>query len=156
MWNLCQTTSLVPSQHWFRYWLDALRQQAITCANVDQCLYHYMVSLGCNELNWYDTTELTQYCGWWWPGALAPGHQQPQCWPSSDYTSTYVSQCVQTSHAEVMVASNANCSSAIIIPFEPGHQKQLLMISPNSSKPFAPGTIITTHNCQQFGNTTIA
>ena len=22
----------------------------------------------------------SQHCGYWWPGALAPGHQQPQCW----------------------------------------------------------------------------
>ena len=21
-----------------------------------------------------------QHCGYWWPGALAPGHQWPQCW----------------------------------------------------------------------------
>ena len=21
-----------------------------------------------------------QHCGYWWPGASAPGHQQPQCW----------------------------------------------------------------------------
>ena len=21
-----------------------------------------------------------QHCGYWWPGALAPGHQYPQCW----------------------------------------------------------------------------
>ena len=21
-----------------------------------------------------------QHCGYWWPGAEAPGHQQPQCW----------------------------------------------------------------------------
>ena len=26
--------------------------------------------------------EHTQHCGYWWPGAKAPGHQYPQCWPN--------------------------------------------------------------------------
>ena len=24
----------------------------------------------------------TQHCSYWWPGAKAPGHQYPQCWPN--------------------------------------------------------------------------
>ena len=39
------------SQHWFRKWLDAIRQQAITWTNVDPELRCHMVSLGHNELN---------------------------------------------------------------------------------------------------------
>ena len=36
------------SQHWFRWWLGAVRQQAITwAANVDPDLYHHMALLGC-------------------------------------------------------------------------------------------------------------
>ena len=44
-WNLLMT-----SQHWFRWWLGAFRQQNITSANVDPDLCHHMVSLGHNEL----------------------------------------------------------------------------------------------------------
>ena len=38
------------SQHWFGYWLGAVRQQAITWANVDLDPCCHMVSLGHNEL----------------------------------------------------------------------------------------------------------
>ena len=38
------------SQHWFRWWLGAVRQQAITWTNVDPDLCRHMVSLGQNEL----------------------------------------------------------------------------------------------------------
>ena len=39
---------LVISQHWFKQWLSAVRQQPITCANVDTDLWRHMASLGCN------------------------------------------------------------------------------------------------------------
>ena len=38
------------SQHWFRWWLGAVRQQAITWANVDPDLQRRMASLGHNVL----------------------------------------------------------------------------------------------------------
>ena len=38
------------SQHWFRWWLGAVRQQAITWANVDTDPCRHMASLGHNEL----------------------------------------------------------------------------------------------------------
>ena len=38
------------SQHWFRWWLGAVRQQAITWANVDPNLCRHMASLGPDEL----------------------------------------------------------------------------------------------------------
>ena len=38
------------SQHWFRKWLGAVKQQAITWDNVDPDLCRHMVSLGHNEL----------------------------------------------------------------------------------------------------------
>ena len=38
------------SQHWFRYWLGADRQQAITWGNVDPDLCHRSELLGHNEL----------------------------------------------------------------------------------------------------------
>ena len=42
----CHRTLLIRSQHWFRQWLGAVRQQAITWSNVDPELCHHMVSLG--------------------------------------------------------------------------------------------------------------
>ena len=50
-------SSLMISQHWFREWLGAIRQQAITRANVDPDLCHQMASLGLNEL--------THWVLWW-------------------------------------------------------------------------------------------
>ena len=41
--------TLVLSQHWFRQWLGAVRQQAITWAKVDPDLCRHMASLGANE-----------------------------------------------------------------------------------------------------------
>ena len=35
-------TSLMKSQHWYRYWLGAIRQQAIICTNIDQVLQYHM------------------------------------------------------------------------------------------------------------------
>ena len=58
------------SQHWFRLWLGAVRQQAITWANVDQCLCRHMASLGANELT-YGTNFFSKkiqhlfFRSWW-------------------------------------------------------------------------------------------
>ena len=61
----CHKTLLMKSQHWFRLWLGAVRQQAITWANVDPDLCRQMVSLSLNELKinkdnniwiWYNIT----------------------------------------------------------------------------------------------------
>ena len=49
----CHWDLLMMSQHWFRYWLGAVRQQAITWINVDPDLSRHMVSLGHNELMYY-------------------------------------------------------------------------------------------------------
>ena len=46
----CHRTLLMISHHWFRWWLGAVRQQAITWTSVDQDLQHHMASLGPNEL----------------------------------------------------------------------------------------------------------
>ena len=40
------------SQHWLRLWLDAVRQQAIIWANVDQDPCHHMPSLGHKALSY--------------------------------------------------------------------------------------------------------
>ena len=37
----CHKTSMVFSQHWFRWWFGAIRHQAIPWANVDLCRHHY-------------------------------------------------------------------------------------------------------------------
>ena len=42
----CHRTLLKISQHWFRYWLGAVRQQTTTCANVDHYLCSQMESIG--------------------------------------------------------------------------------------------------------------
>ena len=55
-------TLLMVSQHWFRLWLGALRQQAITWANVDPDLCRHMVSLGHNELT-HGTSWQVTFCG---------------------------------------------------------------------------------------------
>ena len=44
----CNRNPLRISEHWFRQWLDALQQRAITWANDDWDLCHYMASLGHN------------------------------------------------------------------------------------------------------------
>ena len=49
-WGDCHWTSLIRSQHWFRWWLGAIRQWAITYTNVDTVVCHRTVSLGCNDL----------------------------------------------------------------------------------------------------------
>ena len=53
----CQWTLLMRSQHWFRWWLGAVRQQAITWANVDSDLCRHMASLGHSEF-WYEQFEV--------------------------------------------------------------------------------------------------
>ena len=54
VWGISYEIAL---SHWFRYWLGAVRQQAITLANVDPDLCRQIVSLGLNEL-----TLLVQSC----------------------------------------------------------------------------------------------
>ena len=46
----CHRILLMISQDWFRYWLGAVRQEAITWANVDSVPCRLMASLGHNEL----------------------------------------------------------------------------------------------------------
>ena len=45
----CRSTLLMISQHWFRQWLGAFRQQAITWANGDPDLCRHIASLGPNS-----------------------------------------------------------------------------------------------------------
>ena len=45
----CHRTLLMISQHCFRWWLGAVRQQAITWTSVDQDLKRHKASLGPNE-----------------------------------------------------------------------------------------------------------
>ena len=52
-------TSSMISQHWFRWWLGAVRQQAITWANVDLAPCHHMASPGHNLMMlWWDPNVL--------------------------------------------------------------------------------------------------
>ena len=36
---------------------------------------------------WFHTTET--YCGGWYPSDLAPGHQQPLCWPRPEHNARH-------------------------------------------------------------------
>ena len=47
---------LTDDQHWFRLWFGAVRQQAITWANVDPDICRQMASLGLNELMFHKGT----------------------------------------------------------------------------------------------------
>ena len=47
----CHKTPLRKGQHWFRKWLGAFQQQAITWANVDPDLIRHIASLGHNDLS---------------------------------------------------------------------------------------------------------
>ena len=69
--NECQWTLLMVNQHWFRQWLGAVRQQAITWANVDPDLCCHMASLGHHELT------LVQQMAWC---HQATSHHLSPCW----------------------------------------------------------------------------
>ena len=67
-------TSLIISQHWFRQWLGAIRQQAITWANVDLDPCRHMTSLGHNELKQNMSWRHVNSFPWHWKTARLPGH----------------------------------------------------------------------------------
>ena len=46
----CHDALLLMRQYWQRWWLGAVRQQPITCANVDQDITRHMASPGHDEL----------------------------------------------------------------------------------------------------------
>ena len=49
-----------------------------------QNVIHFLMLLTLCAIVLYETGPIqwlfSQDCGYWWPGALAPGHQQSQCW----------------------------------------------------------------------------
>ena len=47
----CHGSPLMINQHYFRYWLGAIRQQAITWVNVHPDQFHHMASVG-HKLVW--------------------------------------------------------------------------------------------------------
>ena len=48
---------MVISQHWFKQWLDAVREQAITWAIVEPDLCRYVAPQGHNELTHFDLPD---------------------------------------------------------------------------------------------------
>ena len=63
----CHRTPVMINQHRFRYWLGAVRQQAITWTTVDPDLCHHKASLGHNELtshNWSLTSQVILFMGY--------------------------------------------------------------------------------------------
>ena len=57
--KLHSKTSLMISQHWTRWWLSAIRQQAITWTNVDQVVWWH-IALFINNIPWWND-ELMLY-----------------------------------------------------------------------------------------------
>ena len=92
MCNVCNDTADLILWHICRYCRESYVAVTWVCMGIE---YHLMV--WCSpildgedtptdclhtetwELLWC-TATIGQYCGCWWPGARAPGHQQPQCW----------------------------------------------------------------------------
>ena len=73
-WSPAIYSQLV-SQHWFRYWLGAVRQQAITWTYVDHVKHHHMVSLSLNKFKrhrWKNAPFIWKWIWraqckiWWW------------------------------------------------------------------------------------------
>ena len=81
------------SQHWFRKWLGAVRQQAITWANVDPDLCRHMVSL--------DHNELTHW------GLSAPSHYLNQCSHIVNWALRNIFQCNFICNSKVFIQGNA-------------------------------------------------
>ena len=58
-------TSLMKREHWFRLWLGAIKEQALTWANVDSDLHYHMASLG-HRVHWYfNNSRCTWYSRWY-------------------------------------------------------------------------------------------
>ena len=53
LWGECYQTLLIKSQHWFRWWLGAVRQQAITVLKINPFLCCHMTSQVHNGLTFY-------------------------------------------------------------------------------------------------------
>ena len=55
-----------------------------TCFFFLEKLFHFQILFPVTVIFLYETNLmqwiLSQQCGYWWPGALAPGYLQPQCW----------------------------------------------------------------------------
>ena len=83
------TGPLMISQHWFRQWLRAVRQQAITWSNVEPYIY-VAISQSVNSLRPSDA-YMRQWSNhhWFrlWLVALpAPSHYLNQCWDIVNWT----------------------------------------------------------------------
>ena len=58
------------------------KQQGNSFQNV--ILFFHVVPYNCDICECHETGPIhwifSKHCGYWWSGALAPGHQYPQCW----------------------------------------------------------------------------
>ena len=85
-WRLLHlgVNALMRHEHWFRRWLGAIQQQAITWVNVDPDLCHHMASLGHSELKQtmikFDCNFRSEKCIW--RNAMSGDHflQTPSQW----------------------------------------------------------------------------
>ena len=86
------------SQHWFRWWLGAIRHQAITWTNVHTFLCHHMASLGHNELHKTQIQSEPLECLSLF-NSLSPGR-----WSSNfDNVITLMTLIIQNTHAVAWV-----------------------------------------------------
>ena len=67
------------SQHWYRKWLGAVRQQAITWANVDPDPCRQMTSLGLSELS-IEKCQVVTFV----TDKFEHNEAQPNCQPFAD------------------------------------------------------------------------
>ena len=101
--------SLVMSQHWFKLWLGAIRQQAITWANVDPDVCRHLASLGHNELT------LPRSTTWWSYKICAVRHL---CNKTSDWWFTHTEKqwCRRDPTDLFIMADDLSC---IVWPYFP-------------------------------------
>ena len=130
----CHGTPWTISQHWFGYWLGAVRQQPITWANVHPDLCHYMASICHNELtHWGRVThicvgKLTIIGS---DNGLSPGRHQAIIWTSSGI---------------LLIGPLGTNFSQILIAIETfSFKKMHLKISSAKWRPFSLGLNVLTH-----------
>ena len=83
----CHRTLQIISQHWFRWCLGAVRQQAITWTSVDQDLQCHMVTLGPNELKKGLKKKPIYSCSDFPPPCIWQKHQQLINWQKHTFPS---------------------------------------------------------------------
>ena len=106
---MSQDPLLMISQHWFRLWLGAVRQQAITWANVDPDLCRHMVLLGQDELRNHQNTFISHFTPWHWNVADCQNELQRKTKISTLYSDNIMA-------ADDLATQGARASVAMVLP----------------------------------------